>query len=113
MRKLLVAVLVAALAGVLPAGATAATRTIRIGDNWYGRQGKRSLTVGLGARIAFKWVGHRRHSVRVNTGPRYFASPVKRSGRWAPARARYRKVGTYRLICDVRPRMRVALRIRR
>ena len=105
MRILILAAAFAALAAV-PAGA--ATRTIRIDDNFFVRSGGApTVTVGKGTVVKWRWRGTRRHNVTVDSGPRYFESRTKRLGRF---KRTMRVRGTYRIICTVHdPGMRMKL----
>jgi plastocyanin len=90
-----------------PAGA----RTIRIGDDWFGREGDPpKIRVDKGTRVKWKWVGRDDHNVVVQRGPRSFQSPLKDSGTY---RKKMRKRGTYKLICSIhQPDMRMTLKVR-
>jgi plastocyanin len=105
MRTLILAAAVAALAA---APATAATRTVRIDDNYFVRSDRvPTVTVGKGTVVKWRWYGSRRHNVVVERGPVTFRSEKKRSGRF---KRTMRVRGTYRIICEVHePSMRMKL----
>lgn len=111
MRKLLAAVLVTALAGVLAASALAA-RTVGVGDNYFVRDNgaKHSIAVSKGTSVTFKWVGDAPHNVHATKGPQTFKSKVKSGGSYA---VRFREAGTYRLRCDIHPsEMQLTVKVR-
>ena len=112
MRKLLAAVLATALAAVLAATALGAARTVKVGDNWFVRDGRGtpSITVAKGTRVRFTWVGRNPHNVRAYEGPARFRSDTKTSGTF---KKRLRKKGTYRILCDVhQATMRMTITVR-
>src|SRR3954447_12739097 len=111
MRKTLAAVLAVALAGVLAASALAATRTIKIGDNYFVRAGATpTVAVAKNTKVRFKWTGRALHNVAVTSGPARFSSKVKTSGTYTRT---LRKRGTYRLVCQVHAdSMKLTLKVR-
>ena len=111
MRKLAIAVVVAACSGPLAAQALAA-RTIAVGDDYYVREGSApTVTVRKGAKVTWRWVGRDMHNVAVARGPVRFNSSFKRSGTYSRT---MRRAGTYRIICTIhQPEMRMTLRVAR
>lgn len=105
MRTLILAAVIAALAAT---PAAAATRSVRVDDNYFVRSGSPpTVTVDRGTIVTWRWRGDRRHNVVVDTGPRYFSSKKKRSGTFERT---MRTRGTYRIICEVHdPAMRMRL----
>src|SRR3954454_9796417 len=74
MKRVLALVLVVALAGV--AGAVAipafgATRTVKIGDNFFK---PKSLSIKRGTTVRWTWTGSAPHNVTVTSGPKRFHS---------------------------------------
>ena len=115
MRKLLIAVAVAAVAAASGPATTAlaAGKTIRVGDFFFVRDGadNPTVTVSKGTRVTFKWVGDATHNVRADSGPVTFESKMKRGNDYR-FRKTFRKKGRYRLVCDVHPsQMRMTLRV--
>jgi plastocyanin len=113
MRKLLVAALVAALSALAVAFATqalAATRTVRIGDDYYVRKGSPpTVTVAKGTRVRWRWVGDEMHNVVVTKGPVKFRSSLKDSGTYSRT---MRRTGTYKIHCTIhQPDMRMTLKV--
>jgi plastocyanin len=111
MRKLLAAAAVAALAGALAAPALAGTRTVRVGDDYFGKAGtKPTLKVAKNTVVKWRWVGRRAHNVRVDRGPVRFASTYRTSGTF---QQRLKRAGTYRIVCDLHPEtMRMTIKVR-
>jgi plastocyanin len=111
-RKRLVSLLLAVVvAAALAIPALAATRTVRVGDDYFVSRSTHTVTVKRGTIVRWRWVGDNLHNVRVRRGPVKFRSRLKRSGTYS---RRMRRVGTYRIICDLHaPDMRMTLRVRR
>src|SRR4051795_8279914 len=97
MRKLVVLVIAAVTA--LAATAFAATRSVRVGDNYYVRaSGVPTVTVSKGTTVAWRFQGHSFHTVSVKRGPVKFSSSVKRSGIY---RRKMTRRGTYTIYCKI------------
>jgi plastocyanin len=96
---------------VAAAPAAAATRTVRLGDDWFVRDGSpRTVTVSRGDRVRWRWTGRDQHNVAVQRGPARFQSALKRRGTFS---RKLRRRGTYRIICSIhQPDMRMTLRVR-
>lgn len=99
-RKLLatsIALAVAALTAAIPA--LAATRTVKVGDNWFVRSsGVPTVTVKRGDTVRWRWVGDAPHNVTVRRGPVKFKSRTQSSGSYSK---RLTRKGTYRIICTI------------
>ena len=75
MRKLIVPVLVAGLLGAAAAPATAATKRVTVGDNYFVRaSGVPKVTVSKGTKVTWVWRGNSSHNVKVTKGPARFGS---------------------------------------
>ncbi len=112
MRKLLVAVLATALVALLAASALAATRSIRVGDNFFVRDGRApTVTVRRGDTVVWRFAGESPHNVSVTRGPVRFRSPVRTRGTF---RRRMTRSGTYTIVCTIHGArdQRMALRVR-
>jgi plastocyanin len=109
LRKALIALLVAGIAGMTASQASAA-RTVRVGDDWFVRDGSPStVSVKRGTVVRWRWTGREQHNV-VASGAARFQSPLKRSGTF---RKKVTRRGTYRIICSIhQPDMRMTLRVR-
>jgi plastocyanin len=97
---------------VAAAPATAATRNVKIGDDYYVRAGDPpTVTVKKGTTVKWNWTGRRQHNVVVQKGPVSFQSALKRSGSFS---RKMRRTGTYRIICSIHaPDMAMTLKVRK
>jgi plastocyanin len=92
------------LIGVFAVSALAFSgKTVRVGDNYYG---PKSLTVGRGTKVTWKWVGVLKHNVVVHTGPSAFSSKTQVRGTYSHT---FTKKGTYRLVCTIHPSMKMTV----
>jgi plastocyanin len=99
MRRVLVVVLACALAGALVATATAATKRIKIGDNYFVHDGGRpTVRVSTGDTVRWVWTGKAFHNVIVLRGPTQFHSPIQRKGEY---KHRFNRAGTYIIYCAI------------
>jgi plastocyanin len=110
MRKLLVSVLVAAASAVLATQALAATRTVKVANDYFVRdRGTPTVTVRKNTRVTWKWAQRGLHDVVVTRGPQKFRSDLKSSGRYSRT---VRRTGTYTIVCTIhQPDMRMKLRV--
>ena len=97
---------------VLAAPAAAATKNVKIGDDYFVRSGEApTVSVKKGTTVKWNWRGSRQHNVVVQSGPRSFQSALKRSGSYSK---KMKRVGTYKLICSIHaPDMAMTLRVKR
>ena len=112
MRKLLAALLVTALSAVLATQALAATRSVKVGDNYYVRKGSApTVTVKKGTTVTWRFAGKEMHNVSVTKGPAKFRSSFKSSGSYSK---RVTRTGSYTIICTIhQPDMSMKLRVTR
>ena len=97
MRKLFL-VAVAALA-VAAGTALAATRSVKVGDNYYVRsRGVPTVTVSKGTKVKWRFTTDTGHSVTVRRGPTRFNSGIRTGGSYSKT---MRKRGTYPIYCTV------------
>jgi len=96
MRKLLVLVIAACALAVLAATAIAATRTVKVGDDYFVRpSGTPKVTVSKGTTVRFNFSGaDNPHTVTRLSGPRFRACSDT-------CRRTLKKRGTYRLYCAI------------
>ena len=107
MRKTLV--LTIALFAVLAATALAATKTVKVGDNWFVRaSGTPTVTVKKGDTVKWTWVGESAHNVVVTKGPVKFTSPLKTSGTY---KKRLTRRGTYTIVCTIHGKSDQAMKL--
>jgi plastocyanin len=112
MRKLLVATLIAAASAVLATQALAATRSVKIGDDYFVRKGSvPTVTVKKGTKVTWRWTGKDLHNLAVTKGPVKFRSSFKSSGTYSK---RVTRTGTYTIVCTIhQPDMKMKLRVTR
>ena len=110
MRILPLALIAALLVAAAPAAA--ATRNVKIGDDYYVKAGDPpTVKVFRGTTVRWNWRGNRQHNVVAQSGPSSFQSALKRSGSYS---RKMRRVGTYRIVCSIhQPDMAMRLRVRR
>src|SRR4051812_26661844 len=103
MKRLLALLLVAAVAvtAALAIPAFGATRTVKIGANFFS---PRSVTVKRGTTVIWKWTGTAPHNVTVTRGPRRFHSTTKSKGTY---RATPHTRGSYSIVCTIHAGMRM------
>ena len=112
MRKLIVAMLIAAASAVLATQALAATRSVKIGDDYFVRKGSApTVTVKKGTTVTWRWAGKDMHNIAVTKGPAKFRSSFKSSGTFSK---RVTRTGTYTIVCTIhQPDMAMKLRVTR
>ena len=96
MRKLIVLVIAACALAVLAATAMAATRTVKVGDDYFVRaKGTPKVTVSKGTTVRFNFSGARNpHTVTRLSGPKFSSCSDT-------CRRTLKKRGTYRLYCTI------------
>jgi plastocyanin len=109
MRKLPLVLIVVLLAAAAPA--TAATRNVKIGDDYFVRAGSPpTVSVSKGTTVRWNWRGTHPHNVLVRKDPVSFQSAVKRSGSF---QRKMRRRGTYKIVCSIHaPDMAMTLRVK-
>src|SRR5829696_5588520 len=99
MRKLIILALAVGCLGVLASVAIAATRSVKVGDDYYVRpSGVPKVTVSKGTTVKWNFRGSNPHSVTVSKGPRKFDSGVRSGGSY---KKKLTKRGTYKIYCTV------------
>ena len=86
--------------------AMAATKTIKVGDNFFRPE---NPTVKKGTTVVWDWIGKAPHNVTVTSGPAKFQSKVQLSGTY---KQKLSKAGTYKIICTIHPGMDMTLKVR-
>jgi plastocyanin len=94
-----------ALGGV--AGARAST-TVKVGDNFFKPDNK---TVSKGTKVKFKWVGNNNHNVTKTSGPGGSFSSSTTDARGVNFSKKFKKKGTYKLICTIHAGMDMKLKV--
>jgi plastocyanin len=99
MRRLLILAAVPVLSAAVAIPALAATRSVKIGDNYFVRSsGVPTITVKKGDSVRWKFEGKRQHNVTVKSGPVMFHSSTKSSGTFTKKLTR---TGTYTIYCTL------------
>ena len=99
MRKLIVVAIAACALAALTASAFAATKSVKVGDDYYVRSsGVPKVTVTKGTTVRWRFTGDSQHSVTVSKGPVKFDSGVKDSGTYSK---KLSKRGTYTIYCTI------------
>ncbi len=89
-------ILLATLACLTAATALAASaKTVSVGDNYFGTK---TISLGRGATVTWKWSGTLLHNVKVRTGPANFKSPNQVHGTYSHT---FSVRGTYKLYCTL------------
>jgi plastocyanin len=95
------------LFGLLTVSAVAASgKTVKVADSFYG---PKTLTVGRGTKVTWKWTGVLKHNVVVHTGPAFFSSRTQVRGTFSHV---FTKKGRYALECTVHPKMKMTVVVR-
>ena len=106
-RLRLLTLLTVAIVAVFAVSALASSgKTVRVADNFYG---PKSLTVGRGTKVTWKWVGVLKHNVVVHSGPSTFNSRTQVRGSYSHT---FTKKGTYQLVCTIHPSMRMTVTVK-
>jgi plastocyanin len=100
MKKILAATAVTALAAAAAIPAFAATKSVKVGDNFYVRDGGRpTVTISKGSTLKFVWKGSSPHNIVKKSGPGgKINSGVKVKGAWSH---KFTRGGTYTLYCTI------------
>jgi plastocyanin len=100
MKKVLAGLAITAVAAIAAVPALAGTKSVKVGDNYFVRDGGRpTVTISKGSAIRFVWKGHAPHNVVKRSGPGGgFRSPVKTGGAYSH---KFTRGGTYVLYCTI------------
>ena len=100
MKKILAATAVTTLAAAAAIPAFAATKTVKVGDDYFVRDGGRpTVTISSGSTLKFLWKGSSPHNVVKKSGPGgKINSGVKVKGSWPH---KFTRGGTYTLYCTI------------
>src|SRR3954454_5058690 len=84
MRKLIILALTVGCLGVLASVAMAATKSVKVGDNYYVRpSGVPKVTVSKGTTVKWRFGTGTPHTVTVKSGPARFDSGQRSSGSYS------------------------------
>jgi plastocyanin len=100
-RKFLALIAVLAVALVAASVAFGATKSIKVGDNYYVRaKGVPTVTVRKGTRVTWRNRGKAPHNVTVSSGPvRFHSKPEINPGKAYSKTVT--RVGTYTIFCSI------------
>jgi plastocyanin len=110
MRKPLALVAAASAAAALAVPAFGATKTVRVDDDFFVRDGSiPTVTVKKGTTVKWVWRGDVVHNVVVEKGPQKFSSRTQSKGTF---KRKMRKRGLYSIVCTIHPGMAMKLRVK-
>lgn len=110
MRKILLTLGALALVAALAVPALAATRTVKVGDDWFVRpSGSHNVLIRKGSSVKWVWTGRIRHNVTVTRGPVKFHSRTQTKGTFIK---RFTRRGSYTIVCTIHPGMEMNLRVK-
>lgn len=99
MRRLLAVLSIPAIAAVFAIPALAATKSVKVGDNYFVRSsGVPTVTVKKNDTVKWNFAGNKPHNVTVKSGPVRFSSKTMQSGSYSKKMTR---AGTYTILCSV------------
>ena len=109
-RFLVLGLAIVLAAAVLAIPALAATKTVKIGDNFFVRSSNNAtVSVKRGTTVVWKFTGTAPHNVTVTTGPRKFHSRTQSRGTF---KATPHTKGTYKIFFTIHPGMKMTLKVR-
>ena len=89
----------AATAALAVSAAAATTRSVKVGDNYFVKDGgSPTVTVKQNTRVRWNWTGDSLHNVTVKTGPVRFHSRSQTSGSYTKTLTRR---GSYKIYCTI------------
>jgi len=110
MRRLLILVPVVAVSGALAVPALAATKSVKIGDDYFVRSsGVPTVTVKKNDTVKWNFTGDSPHNVTVKKGPVKFKSKTMESGSF---RKKVTRRGLYTIICTIHDGQSMKLRVK-
>ena len=110
MRRLFVVLSVPAVAAVFAIPAFAATKNVKVGDNYFVREGSTpTVTVKKNDTVRWAFAGENPHNVTVTSGPVKFKSTTKSSGVY---RKKVTRAGLYRIVCTIHDGQKINLRVK-
>jgi plastocyanin len=108
-KKLAALALVLGLALALAVPALGATRSVKVGDNYFVKNGGATVSVAKRTKVKWNFAGSNPHNVTVTSGPVKFSSPTRSSGSYSRTVTR---AGTYKIVCTIHDGMRMTLKVR-
>jgi len=100
-KKILALTAAAGVAAALAIPAFAATKTVKIGDDWFvhraGGKSVKTVTISRGSSVKWVWSGHHRHQAFQIGGPGHFHTPPH-TGHGTFVH-KFTKAGLYKFVC--------------
>jgi plastocyanin len=111
MKRSLALIATLAVSGAVAVPALAATKRIKIGDNYFVKKGTQpKITLKRGTKVTWTWPNTGvPHNVTVISGPVTFRSPTKTKGTYSK---RMTRKGTYQISCTIHSGMNMTLKVR-
>jgi plastocyanin len=110
MRLLPIALVLSLMLAVAAPAAVAKTRSVKVGDNYFVRKGSApTVTVKKGVTVRWNWTGKNFHNL-VGSGPASFQASPRKSGHFS---RKFKKAGTYRVICSIHAGMEMKLKVKK
>lgn len=110
MRRLLILVPLVAVSGALAVPALAATKSVKIGDDFFVRDsGVPTVNVKKNDTVKWNFTGKSPHNVTVTKGPAKFKSKTMSSGSYSK---KVTKAGLYTIICTIHDGQSMKLRVK-
>jgi plastocyanin len=107
-RRLATFTAIAGAVAAVAVPALAATKTIKVGDDYFVRAGRPPVvTVAKGSTVKWVWRGAIIHNV-VGHGPVNFRSKTQDKGTFSK---KFTKRGTYRIVCEIHTGMAMTLKV--
>jgi plastocyanin len=109
MKTLLVATVLATLLAFAGTQALAATKKVKVGDNFFVHRGHApTVKVRKGTKLTWRFAGKSMHNVTVVRGPRRFRSGNRKRGTFSH---KFTKRGTYKIVCTIHSGMRMTVKV--
>jgi plastocyanin len=110
MRRALAVLSATVAAAALAVPAMAATRSVKVGDDYFVKSGSRpTVTVKRNDTVKWVWKGKSAHNVFVTKGPKKFHSKTIASGSFAH---KMTAKGTYTIVCTIHSGMEMTLKVK-
>ena len=107
---LLTATATAIAAAAVAVPALAATKTVKVGDNYFVKgSGVPTVTVKKNDTVKWNFAGDRPHNVVVKSGPAKFRSKTMESGSYSK---KLTKKGLYTIICEIHGQSDQSMKLR-
>jgi plastocyanin len=109
MKTLLAALVLTAVLAFAGTQALAATKKVKVGDNFFVHKGKApTVRVAKGTKLTWRFAGKSMHNVTVVSGPQRFRSGNRKHGTFSHT---FTKRGTYKIVCTIHTRMRMTVKV--